>query len=431
MSTLDSLIAYVPAKHYRPASRVIMALLFCFVLWASLAGIDEVSVAKGEVVPQEKIQTIQHLEGGIIEEILVKEGSRVKEGEPLIQLNLTSTASSKDELQANYEGMLLKRERLKAEAEGSESLTFSENLSGFRPALIETEHQAFEGRKAKLASSLQLLEEQVNQRKLDIEQLKTEKASIERNLSVLREKLRISQDLVKDKLTSKLDHLQLKSEVEELDGKLNIINVAIPRAEAAYSESIEREKVEKLNFRNEAVQELSELEVSIARAKEMLAKAEDQVLRTTIKSPINGVVKALKTHTIGGVVQPGEAIMEIVPESGNLVIEARLNPKDIGFVKEGQKALVKLLTYDYSRFGGLEGAVISISPDSHTDPKTGEMYFEVIIRTDRNFLGKSAESFPITAGMEATADILTGRKTVMEYLLKPVAKIREEAFRER
>ena len=427
---LDQLIENPPRSSFQLLARFIMMTLAVFLLWASFANLQEVAIAEGEVVPLEQIQSIQHLEGGIIEKISVAEGTRVKAGEPLIQLNVSAFVTNKQEAQINLETMILKRERLEAEASGRD-FKASDEMKKFRPELLNAEEQVFLGRKNELESRLKLLRDQAEQKRLDVEQLETEKHSVASNLGLLREKLKISSDLVRDKLTSQLDHLQLKGEVEELQGRLKIIQVAIPRAASAMAEAEERSRNEALMFRNEALNELNTVEGEIARTNELLSRATDQVTRTTISSPIDGIVKSLKTNTIGGVVQPGEVIMEIVPISQNLLIEARLNPKDIGFVRIGQKALAKFLTYDYARYGGLNGEVISISADSHKDPQTGENYYRVKIRTDKNFLGGDATSFPITSGMLSTVEIRTGEKSVMEYLLKPIIKVTHESFHER
>lgn len=430
-SPLSAWVSAPPHSAFRTLTRIVMVILAVFLIWANLASLQEVSVAEGEVVPQEQIQSVQHLEGGIIEKISVVEGNHVNIGQPLIQLNVSAFVASKEDAQINLQTLQLKKERLNCEAEGKESFVLPELMQQFRSELVHAEMQAFEGHKQELQSRLQVLEEQISQRELDVKQLETERESISGNLALLHEKLRISTDLVKDKLTSQLDHLQLQSDVKELEGRLNIINVAIPRAQAALAEATERHNNEILASRNESLKELNGVEAEIAKMQELLTRATDQVTRTTITSPINGIVKSLKTHTIGGVVQPGETIMEIVPSSKNLLIEARLNPKDIGFVKVGQPALSKFLTYDYARYGGIEGQVTSLSADSHTDPKTGEVYFVVKVRTDRNYLGANESSMPITAGMQATVDIETGEKSVMEYLLKPVIKVKHESFRER
>lgn len=430
-SPLDALLQEPPAGSLQLLARIVMGLLLLFIIWASFANLQEVAVAEGEVVPQEQIQSIQHLEGGIIEKISVYEGDLVEPGQELVQLNVTAFVASKEEAEINLQTLQLKRARLEAETEGHDALALTEEMQTFRPELIRAEEQVFRGRKQELASRLQVLQEQVQQKQLDVTQLETERQSIASNLNLLREKLRISTDLVKDQLTSQLDHLQLESEVKELEGRLNVINVAIPRGKAALAEASERYRNEQIAFRNEALSEMNAVESEIARTRELLGKAKDQVTRTTITSPIHGIIKSLKTHTIGGVVQPGEIIMEIVPISQNLLIEAHLNPKDIGFVKKGQKAVVKFQTYDYPRYGGLEGEVISVSADSHLDAKTNTSYFLVKVRTERNYLGHQEGMLPITAGMQATVDIHTGRKSVMEYLLKPIIKVKDESFRER
>ena len=431
VQSLDSLIAKPPVSTYRTLARIIMLLLSLFFIWAIFASLQEVAVAEGEVVPEEQIQSIQHLEGGIIEKINAQEGDHVKAGQELIQLNVSAFVANKEEMKINLETLLLKKYRLTVESKGGQELPLPDEMKDFRESLIRGEQQVFEGRRVELESRIKLLEEQMSQRELDVKQLEAERASILKNLGLLREKLKISTDLVKDQLTSQLDHLQLKGEVEELEGRYEIVQVSIPRAQKALSEAVERQRNEQLVFQNNALNELNEVEGEIARTQELLGRATDQVSRTTITSPIDGIVKSLKTHTLGGVVQPGEVIMEIVPISQKLLIEAKLNPKDIGFVKVGQKALVKFQTYDYARYGGLEGDVVSLSADSHIDRATNTSYFVVKVRTDSNNLGGEDNSLPISPGMMATVEIHTGKKSVMEYLLKPLIKVGSESFRER
>ncbi len=431
MNALDTLLTKHRCDRDKITARIIIGLLVTFIIWACFAQLEEVAVATGEVVPQEQIQSIQHLEGGIIEEIMVFEGDKVKKGQPLMQLNLTPFMANKEELQIQLEALQLKKVRLQAEAKGMKQFAFTDEFANYRENLKNAELQTFAGNQAKLANDTAQLAEQVAQRELDITQLETERNSIASNIELLREKYRISSDLVKDKLTSRLDHLQLKGDLQELEGRLQVINVAIPRAQAALKEARDKLAGAQLTFQNKALQELNEVEQAIARTQELLNRATDQVNRTTITSPIDGVVKALLTHTIGGVVKPGQTIMEIVPTSDNLIIEAKLDPKDIGFVKTGQTALVKVNTYDYARFGGLQGKVISISADSLLDKRHNTPYFLVKIRTDKNFLGDNKNHFPITAGMQVTVDIKTGQKSVISYLLKPVIKLQTEAFRER
>jgi len=429
--SLDELLRSPPSSRYVMLSKLAMGCVGLLLLWALVARLDEVAVAAGEVVPQEQIQAVQHLEGGIIEKILVMEGNSVKKGQPLIQLSLTNSTTNRDELEIQQQALELKRTRLEAQSQGKEALEYGDKFKDYRPNLIATEMQAFAGWRERLDGSLKEIKEQTEQRKLDVTQIETERESVSSNLEVLREKLKISEDLIRDKLTPKIEHLQLKSEVQELEGKLKIIEVAIPRSKAALKEAEEKYNNEMISFRNQATQELSQVEADIARTQELMTRATDKVERNTITSPIDGTVKSLRTHTIGGVLQPGETAMEIVPSSENLIIEAKLSPNDIGFVKVGQKALVKVLPYDYARYGGLEGEVFYVSADSHTDRTKGDTYFMVKVRTDKTYLGSEKGQMAITPGMPATADIMTGSKTVMQYLLKPIIRLRNESFRER
>ncbi len=431
MSRLDTLLATQRTSKWRLTAIIIICLIALFLLWAVTSKLEEVAVATGEVVPQEQIQTIQHLEGGIVEKIFVTEGDTVKKGKPLVQLNLTPFMANREELQIQQEALQLKRARLKAEAAGHSELVFDKAYDGYREELKKAEQETFQSRRNKLKNESAQLRDQSSQRELDRRELKAERSSIVTNLSVLREKFRISKDLLKDKLTSKLEHLQLSSELKELQGRLKVVDVSIPRATAAMEEAANRLKGVKLNFQNEAQQELNDVEQAIARTKEALNRADDQVERTTISSPIDGIVKSLQNHTLGGVIQPGATVMEIVPKSENLIIEAQLDPNDIGFVSKGQDVLVKVNTYDFARFGGLKGHVQSISADSLLNEQTGLPYFLVKIRTNQNYLGTDANSFPITSGMQVMVDIKTGSKSVMQYLLKPVIMLQHESFRER
>ena len=431
MSKLDTLLASDRTISWRITALLITLLIALFLIWAFVADLEEVAIATGEVVPQEQIQNIQHLEGGIVEKIFVTEGDLVKKGEPLIQLNLTPFMANKEELQIQLEAVQLKRARLRAEAAGETTLTFEGAFKEYRKKLKDAEHRTFKSRQQKLNNQAAQLRDQKSQRDLDIKQLQAERNSIGSNLSVTREKYKISKDLVKDKLTSRLEHLQLSSDMKELQGRIKVIDVSIPRARAAKEEAENKLKGVKLNFQNEAQQELNDVEQAIARTKEALNRANDQVDRTTISSPITGTVKSLNNHTIGGVIQPGATVMEIVPKSENLIIEAKLDPNDIGFIRKNQDVLVKVNTYDYARYGGLKGKVKSISADSLTNEQTGEPFFLVKVLTDQNYLGNDSNSFPITAGMQVMVDIKTGEKSVMEYILKPVIMLQHESFRER
>ncbi len=428
---LDAYLRMPPASLAMKIARLGMGLLLVALLWASLSKVEEVATATGEVIPQEQIQSVQHLEGGIVEEIFVREGTRIVKGEPLLQLNMSNFTANKEEILVELESLRLKRVRLMAEAERENTLQWPEELKNTRIRLRETEKRAFDINHAKRESILASLRELIQQKELDVTQLQAERNSIARNVSVLESKLNISHNLLKDKLIPRIEHLQLESEAEEQRGRLQVLNISIPKSKAALAEAQEKLKMQELDFQTQAQEELSQVELDIARKTEMLGRATDQVQRTTIKSPITGIIKSLHSKTLGGVIKPGEVIMEIVPESDNLVIESKLNPNDIGFVKVGQDALVKMNTYDFTRYGGLRGKVIDVSAGSYVDEATGQTYFKVVIRTDKNHLGLEKTQLPITPGMQAVVDIKTGHKSILSYLLKPVLKITNEALRER
>ena len=429
MNRLDALLARHPLPSWRPVAWPVMMLLAVLLVWAYFARLDEVAVAPGEVVPQGKVKVIQHLEGGIIERIYVTEGATVEAGEPLVRLDLATAGVNREELQARLDGELLRRARLMAEVENRE-LKFPALAAGRHGNLAEAERRAFLARRHELDSSLGVLREQLRQRELEVQELEARKRAVSRNLALAHERLKMSKSLLAEGLTAKMEHLELRAEVESLEGELQSLTPAVPRVRAAVAEAEQRLREGQAHFRREAQEQLGRAEQAIAQLGELLAEATEQGVRAEIKSPIDGIVKKLRYYTIGGVVSPGEPIMEIVPTGDKLVVEAKLNPIDRGYVNEGQPALVKVSTYDFARYGGLDGTVAHVAPDTTTD-QNGIPYFRVIVQTDKSHLGEEEGTLPIIPGMQATVDIHTGTKSVMEYLIKPVLKLRHEAFRER
>ena len=426
---LDDLLVSHPLPSWRIFAWPVMILMTALVTWAFFAELDEVAVAPGEVVPQGKVKMVQHLEGGIVEELFVAEGDTVKEGDTLLQLDLAGGGANLKELHVRLDSQLLIRARLIAEAEDTEP-SFPQEAADRRPNLVRSQLNAFTARKRELDSTLNVMKEQVRQRELETQELTARRKAVGRNFKLASERLKMSKSLLAEGLTAKMEHLELEAEVESLEGEMNSLEPAVPRARAAVNEAKQRMKEGKIRFNREAREELGKTEQEIARVKELLVLATEQGTRAEIKSPIDGVVKNLRFNTIGGVIRPGEPILEIVPTGENLVIESRLSPIDRGYVNEGQAAMVKISTYDFARYGGLEGTVIQLAPDTTID-ENGQPYFRVIVQTDKNYLGETEGSLPIVPGMQATVDIHTGKKTVMDYLIRPVLKLRHEAFRER
>lgn len=430
MSSLDALLTGHPVPTWRVAAWPIMIMLAGLLGWSNFAYLEEVAVATGKVEPLGKVKVIQHLEGGIIQEIHVKEGDTVKEGAPLVLLDLATAGLNKDELQVRLDSDLLTKARLEAEAEGARAINFPAEVAKRRPTLVESERQSFEARRREMTTTTSAMREQRRQKELEVEELEVKRRTTTRNYNLARERLAMSKSLLSEGLTAKMTHLELEAQVESLDGELKGLEPAIPRARAAVNEVGERLKEVELRFRREAQGELGKTEQSLARIRETLIQATQQNVRADVKSPIDGVVKNMRYNTIGGVVKAGEPIMEIIPTGDNLIVEVKLNPTDRGYVAEGQAALIKISTYDYARYGGVNGRVSRVAPDSSVDEK-GIPFFRVTVQPEKLFLGAVAGQYDITPGMEATVDIKTGTRTVLDYMVRPVLKLRHEAFRER
>ena len=429
MDRLDALVERHPLPTWHIVAWPVVILLGVLIAWARFAQLDEVSVATGEVVPQGKVKVIQHLEGGIIDAIHVRDGNAVKEGSPLMQLNLASSDTNREELQVRLDGQILLRARHDAEA-NRKKLVFPKGPAKRRPKLVSAQRRSYNARRNELDSKLRRSRQQVNQKQDEVRELESQTRATKNNLTLGKERLKMSKSLLAEGLAPKIEHLQLQAEVESLAGELSGLTPAISRARAAVEEAKQGMQEERLRFRREAEDELGKAEQAIARIGALLNEATKQDVRSEIKSPIDGVVKNMRFNTLGGVVAPGEPIMEIVPTGGNLVIEAKLSPLDRGYVKVGQPAVVKISSYDFVRYGSLDGNVILVAADTRQDEQLGP-YYRVVVQTEKSYFGEKVGSLPIMPGMEATVDIHTGQKSVMDYLVKPVLKLREEAFRER
>ncbi|MBT4017508.1 MAG: HlyD family type I secretion periplasmic adaptor subunit [Alphaproteobacteria bacterium] len=426
---LDDLVAENPVKVSHKLVWAVMILLASSVAWSYFITLPEYAVAIGSVVPQSQIKVVQHLEGGIVQDIYVADGDSVNKGDPLIQLKLGSTGLNREDLQVRLDGLALTRARLKAESSGRDMIMPKDEAKR-HPELASAELNQLDSRRGELESSQTVQRSQVTQAELAIKTLRTNKASMEKDLKISRDKLATSAGLLAIRLVTKTSHQELESAVVQLEGQVNTMGVEIPKAQSALKEAKDRVTELTLKFRREAAGQLSDIQQKIASARQLLSQASAQRLRTEIVSPIDGVIKNLAFNTVGGVVKAGEPIMQVVPTSETLVIEVHLAPEDRGYVEVGQKALVKVTSYDFIRYGGLDGRVTQISPDSDLDEQ-GSPYFLVKVSTERSYLGTKEGDLPITPGMQASVDIKTGDKSVMEYLVRPVLKIRYEAFHER
>ncbi|MBI6704268.1 HlyD family type I secretion periplasmic adaptor subunit [Pseudomonas viridiflava] len=405
------------------------ALLLGAVLWAGFAVLEEVTTGEGKAIPSSKVQVIQNLEGGIVSDIFVREGQVVNKGDTLLRLDDTRFMSSRSESEVDRLTLTAQVERLAAEAEGR-SLTLPAEVTSSAPQVAADEQALYESRQRRLASEQRTLNEQLRQKTQELAEFRSKQEQFRSSLALVQQELDMSAPLVSSGAVSPVEILRLKRNAVELRGSMNANTLAIPRAEAAISEIKSRVQESELAFRADAARELNEKRNDLARISASRIAIDDRMSRTTVVSPVRGIVKTLKVNTIGGVVQPGSDLLEIVPLEDNLLIEAKVRPQDVAFLHPGQKAMVKFSAYDYTLYGGLPARLELIGADTITDDKDNSFYL-IQVRTDSNHLGSDSRPLLIIPGMIATVDIITGEKSVLDYLLKPVLKARAEALRER
>jgi len=427
-SALKALGDNYPLPTWRRVAYPVMGLLAGLIAWAAFAKLDEVSTAPGQVVPEGKVKVIQHLEGGTVLDIFVHEGDTVKEGQKLLDLDLPVSAVNKDELQVRIDGLILQMARLKAEADGT-TLVFPDAEAKRRPELVEAERRNHLAALQNLQATLSVFDEQARQFALEVQELQAKQRAQQASLVLLKKKMDMSDELLKEGLVSKMDNNELESQVEDLAGQLDILKSTIPKSQSKLDEIKEKAAEEKIKFSHAALSDLDDAQLNLARDREMMNQATDQQRRARLISPTDGIVKSLHFNTVGGVVRSGEDIMEIVPVHDRLEIEAKLSPLDRGYVTVGQPAEVKITAYDYTRYGGLTGTVVQVAPDTTTTSE-GQAYYRVIVETDKSSLGDH-DALPIEPGMVAMVDNHTGRRSVLRYLITPVLKLKSEAFRER
>jgi len=428
-SPVESLLDKYRATHGSYLPILVILLLVSTFSWMFVSELDEVAVATGQVVPQGQVKLIQHLEGGIVTEILAKEGQKVGKGERLMQLRLGADRVRSSEIELQAAGLEIKRDRLQAELD-KQRFSLPKNVDAKIRKIFQKEILTFDNRKRQVNGSIKILEANARQKILEIKELESRIKGRETSLKLALKRLQIAESLEKANLSTKMEVLDLENEYAQLKSEISELQTSLQRAKEAHTEARQRATSLTLDFNREVSEELGRVEIALAQTEEQLKTASELVNQTALYSPIEGIVKNLRQHTIGGVVQPGEAIMEVVPAQDTLVIETKLSPIDVGYVRVGQNADVKILTYDFLRYGSLPGLVKNVAADTSTDLR-GDPYFRVEIETERNYLGKDSGSLPITPGMQAEINIKTGTRSVFNFLISPVLKTWHAAFKER
>jgi adhesin transport system membrane fusion protein len=404
-------------------------LLISALVWAKFAVLEEVTMGEGKAIPSSKIQIIQNLEGGIVAEILVREGQLVDKGDVLLRLDDTRFLSSRGESDADRMALTARLVRLEAEAEGK-ALLMPDEISSAYPQLAADETALFNSRQDHLHSEQRTLSAQLRQKTQELAEFTAKQQQYRSSLSFIQQELNMSMPLVSSGAISQVEILRLRRSAVEMRGEMDATTLAIPRAQAGISEIKSKMEESEFAFRADAFNELNQTRPELQKITATSVAIEDRVSRATVQSPVHGIIKQLKVNTIGGVVQPGSDLLEIVPLENNLLIEAKVRPQDVAFLRPGQKAMVKFSAYDYTIYGGLKAQLELISADTITDDK-GNSFYLIQVRTDKNHLGSTEHPLLIIPGMIATVDIITGEKSVLDYLLKPVLKARSEALRER
>lgn len=410
----------------RIAIRFVGGAMVVFLLWASIAQVDEITKGDGKVIPSRQLQVVQSLDGGIVSDILAKEGDTVREGQVLLKIDPTRFVSSFKESRATYLALLAKAARLRAVAEGT-PFEAPPEVAKEDPELVEQERQNYQNRKAELDAQISIAREQLTQRSNELSEARARLEQASQGYTLTSKELELTKPLIKSGAVSDVELLRLQRDVTRYAGEKAQASAQITRLQAAINEAQKKIQEVEYNVKNQVRAELSDTQAKISSIGEGAVALSDKVKQADIKSPVNGTVKRILYNTVGGVVQPGKDIVEVVPLEEALVLEAKVSPRDIAFLRPGQKANVKLTAYDFTIYGGLEATLEHIAADSVIDEK-GNAFYIVRVRTKRPNFG---ENLPIIPGMMAEVDIMTGKKSVLSYLMKPILRAKQYAMTER
>ncbi len=429
LGDIDAVWNDTGSKKQRVVTLLILGLLLSFIAWASWATVDELTRGQGQVIASSRTQVITHLEGGILMDILVTEGVIVEEGQVLARVENVAAESVIRDTQQKIYNLDASIIRLRAELR-NEALVYSQELIDAAPDVVALQTQVYNTRRLQFESELSVLAAQSQQAQFELDDLEKRLLTVEQTHQLTSQRLNLARPMVDRGLYAEVDFLNLQQEIVSLEGEMSTLQSNISKATTAIEETELKQRVFKSEYDTKLIAEINELTSEVNSLKETLTTGQDRVVRTEIRSPMRGVVNRIVLNTRGSAVRPGEPIMEVVPLDDTLLIEAKIRPADIGFIYPNQYAMVKLTAYDFSIFGGLEAYVEQISADTTEGPNQ-EYFYLVKLRTKENRLEYRGETLPIIPGMIASVDIVTGKKTIMQYLLKPILKAKDNALRER
>ncbi|WP_038070816.1 HlyD family type I secretion periplasmic adaptor subunit [Hydrogenovibrio kuenenii] len=429
MSSLSQAALEKPTIGSQVMVWLIFLVIVFLVVWASFTSLDKIIRGEGKVVPSSQIQVVQNLEGGIVSNLFVRTGDKVRKGETLLKLDNTQYSSSFGEAETQKYDLEAQAERLKAEAFDK---PFIEKYPSDDPnvtRMFDREKTLYLNQLNQLKTNIHILEQQIVQHRSELEEAHNQSKQLKKSYELLQKEIQIMAPLVKEGIASQVDLLKTRRDANDAYTKLESTRISIPKLESAVREAESKQKEAKQDFQNKAQEKLNEVLAKLEQIENSQTAIEDKVRRTNIRSPVNGVINQLMVSTIGEVVKPGSDIIKIVPDDASLVLETKIQPSDIGFVYPGLKAKVKFTAYDFSIYGGLEGTVENISADTIVDDK-GNSFYIARIKTNKNHLGTDKKPLYLLPGMQATVDIVVGKQTIMDYLIKPIIKAKDLALRE-
>ena len=401
-----------------------------FLVWAALAQVDEVTRGQGQVIPSSRVQVIQSSDPATIREILVRSGQMVRQGQLLVRLDDTESSAALAQIEAENEALQARAARLGAEGTGG-SPACAPGPDGSISSACADERALRQVRASALQSRIAALNAAVEQRRRDLGEAQATAASLRNRVTLAQRNVDMLEPSAARNIIPQTDLLQARRELVDLQGRLAAANEAISRTAAGVREAQAQAAEAGLQFRQEALNERSQISTRIAVNTESARGAAGRLRRSEIRAPADGVVNDVQVNTLGGFVNAGQKIMEVVPLGDRLLVETRVRPSDIAFIRVDHRALVKVSAYDFATYGGIEGRVVQVAADSTYDEQTREAYFTVIVETDRSFLQSGNRRLPITPGMMCDVEIITGRKSILDYLLRPVWRASNEALRER
>jgi membrane fusion protein, adhesin transport system len=423
----DEVMSRAKTQRAQLIVRCALIIVVLLIVWAALAQVQEVARGDGKVVPSKQLQVVQSLDGGVVSEILVREGQVVEAGQLLLKIDETRATSGVRESAAQGFALDARMSRLRALAEGKDFVPPKSDRGPDQTRIIDEERLLYQSRMSELRTMLAINEQQLQQRQQELSEARARRSAADRSMDINKQELDKTRPLLATGAVSEVDILRLDREISRSRGDLEQASSQIARVQASIGEAQRKIQETEITFRNEARKEMAEVMGRMNTLREGAVALNDKVDKSQVKSPVRGRVQRLLANTIGGVVSPGKDIVEIVPLDDTLMLEAKVHPKDIAFIYPNQNANVKFTAYDFSIYGGLEAKVENISPDTVVDER-GNAFYLVRVRTVKsNF----SDKMPIMPGMTAEVDILTGEKTVLSYLLKPVLKAKAYALRER